>query len=188
MEVLLLTERASSAQDSAQPKRGRSWIIIGFVTILALGALLFAALGSAGNGVRLGEPAPAFRVATRDGVEIDSLKLRGSVVVINFFASWCKPCQTEAPDLQAIWEDYKGRGVVMVGIAHEDVEARIADFVRQHGITFPIANADRSAGRKFGITGVPETYVIDREGTLVYKRLGPIEPAELRSALDQALQ
>jgi len=180
-----LTDNTDS---NSTPQGRRTWLIFAFVAIFALTVLLFAFAGGGGSKAEVGKPAPAFKVVTAEGLEIDSLKLHGSLIVVNFFASWCQPCQTEAEDLQAIWEQYEDQGVLFVAIAHKDIESKIAEFVDQHEITFPIVNSSRNVGNDYGITGIPETYVIGRDGLVVYKKLGAIDPNELRQVLDAALQ
>ena len=166
----------------------RTWVMFAVVSAFALGALLFALSGAGGTKTEVGKPAPAFKVVSTQGLEIDNLKLHGSVIVVNFFASWCKPCQTEAPDLESIWNEYQDAGVIFVGIAYEDTEVKIAQFVNTYGITFPVVTTARNVGRDFGVTGVPETYVIDREGVVRYKQLGAIDPAELTQMIEYVLQ
>ena len=170
------------------PRAHRTWVLFALVAAFALAALLFAMSGAGGVKAEVGKPAPAFKVSTTQGIEIDSLGLRGSVIVVNFFASWCKPCQTEAPDMEDIWNEYHDQGVAFVAIAYEDTDAKIADFVQKYGLTFPVVTAARNVGQDFGVTGVPETYVIDRDGVVVYKNLGAVDPAELRAMIDRSLR
>ena len=190
-----------SNQVGSEPKAqgNRSWVLFAIVAVFALGAMLFALSGAGtlgalllsgvgGTKAEVGKPAPAFKVTTTLGMEIDSLKLHGSVIVVNFFASWCKPCQAEAHDMEEIWKEYQNDGVIFVGIAYEDTDVKIAQFVSKYGITFPVATSARDVGRDFGVTGVPETYVIDREGIVRYKQLGAIDPAELTGMIEYALQ
>ena len=171
-----------------QAQGHRTWVMIAIVSLFALAALLFALSGANGPRAEVGKPAPAFDVTSTQGVEIDSLALRGSVIVVNFFASWCKPCQAEAHDLEAIWNTYRDQGVVFVGIAYEDTEVKISEFVNKYGLTFPVVTTARNVGREFGVTGVPETYIIDREGIVTYKQLGAIDPTELAQMIEHALR
>jgi peroxiredoxin len=171
-----------------KPQSHHTWVMFAIVSLFALAALVFALSGVNGARADVGKPAPAFTVVSTQGVEINSLALRGSVVVVNFFASWCKPCQVEAPELESIWTQYRDQGVAFVGIAYEDTEVKINEFVTRYGLTFPVVTTARKVGREFGVTGVPETYVIDREGLVVYKHLGAIDPAELTQMIEHALR
>lgn len=160
-------------------------LVVGAVIIFAVGFGL--AGGLAGRAPQVGEPAPAFRVTTIDGRDIDSSAMAGKVLVVNFFATWCQPCRQEAGDLEALWDEYQTRDVLFVAIAYKDVDAKVREFVQQAGISFPVANSNTNIGQQFGVTGVPETYVIGPDGVLRYKRIGVIDPAQLRQVLDQLI-
>lgn len=157
-------------------------LVVGAVIIFALGFGL--AGGLAERAPQIGEPAPAFQVTTIDGQEIRSSDVAGRVLVVNFFATWCEPCRQEAGDLEALWDEYKARDVLFIAIAYKDVDAKVREFIQQAGISFPVANSNVNIGRQFGVTGVPETFVIGPDGVLRYKRIGVIEPAQLRQMLD----
>jgi len=156
------------------------------VVSLILMALLYAIAGGR-SSAKVGEPAPAFSVTARDGRAIDSAELHDTVVLINFFATWCKPCHAEAPELVELWHDYMDRGVIFLGITYKEVDEKVAEFVAAYDITFPVANDQSNVARRFGVTGVPETYLIGRDGTVLYKHIGPIDAAELRNALEKSL-
>jgi cytochrome c biogenesis protein CcmG, thiol:disulfide interchange protein DsbE len=175
----------SGSRIAEGPKRSRILVIA--VAILALAVLVYAFAGSLRPALRVGDVAPGFSFTTQSGLRIDSEMLRGSVVVVNFFASWCKACDEEAANLEALWQAYRDRGVVFVGITYQDKEKDTAEFIEEHGLSFPIADDRVGMARKFGVTGVPETYVIDRRGTVIHKRLGAIEPAVIQTALENAL-
>jgi cytochrome c biogenesis protein CcmG/thiol:disulfide interchange protein DsbE len=134
------------------------------------------------------KPAPAFTLAAFDGPQVTLVSLKGKPVVVNFWASWCFPaCYEEAPLLQAAWERYKGRGLVVLGVAIQDQEANIRQFMKRFGFTFP--NGPDPGGKisiDYGIYGVPETLFIDREGRIAYKHVGALTP-ELLDAQIQAL-
>lgn len=107
--------------------------------------------------------------------EVKLSELRGKIVVINFWASWCKPCEQEAAELQSAWEQYEPTGeVVFLGVDYVDTEPQARVYLKKFGITFP--NGPDLATRisqYFRIKGVPETYFIDREGVLRYVQVGP---------------
>jgi cytochrome c biogenesis protein CcmG, thiol:disulfide interchange protein DsbE len=124
----------------------------------------------------IGGPAPTFVANRLDGGTLDLASLRGKPVVINFFASWCGPCKTEAAELEKQWQRYRGQGVVFLGIDYNDARSDARRFLAHHGITYPTV-LDRSAtiGDRYGLTGVPETYFINRNGRIVGEHiLGPI--------------
>jgi len=190
----------SNARPPAGRRRPVTLAAIGGVAVLIVAALIYAFIsttgGATGSGpvIRLGRPAlqpgdavPALNVKTRDGVQIDSQVLRNNIVVVNFFASWCKPCQQEAADLEAVWEEYRPRGVVFLGLTYQDVDAKVAEFVKRNGISYFVANDDGRLARAFGLTGVPETYIIGRDGKLAFKHIGPVTAATLRAELESLL-
>jgi cytochrome c biogenesis protein CcmG/thiol:disulfide interchange protein DsbE len=114
--------------------------------------------------------------------------LRGDVVVLNFWASWCSPCRIEAPDLQAVWQDYRDRGVRFVGVDELDDEFAAQGFVREFAITYPsVFDPSGSLADDYGFIGLPATYVIDRQGDIVYRFQGFIDGPTLRSSLDEVL-
>lgn len=100
---------------------------------------------------------------------------RGKVVVINFWASWCKPCEQEAADLQRAWEKYGPTGeVIFLGVDYVDTEPEARVYLKKFGITFPNGpDVATRISQYFRIKGVPETYFIDREGVLQYVQVGP---------------
>ena len=134
----------------------------------------------------LGKPAPAFRLRGLDGGQVDSAALRGDAVVVNFWASWCVPCAEEAPELEAFSWRVRGRGVRLVGIVYNDDRAAAAAFRDRFGLTF--AQATDPGGRAaidFGVFGVPETYVINRDGIVLAKLLGAVDAATLQRVVAQ---
>ncbi|MHB8620117.1 MAG: TlpA disulfide reductase family protein [Chloroflexota bacterium] len=132
---------------------------------------------NAGLGVqRVAGPAHDFALPKLGGggtVQLSSFK--GHPVLVNFWASWCIPCRQEAPTLEQTWQTYKGRGVMFVGVDVWDKQADAQAFVKQFGITYPIAvDADGKVAIDYGVRGVPETFFIDRAGRLRSKYVGPV--------------
>jgi cytochrome c biogenesis protein CcmG, thiol:disulfide interchange protein DsbE len=138
----------------------------------------------------IGRPAPAFALKTFDGAEISLDGLRGRVVVVNFWASWCYPaCYEEAPVLERGWQTYKDRDVVLIGINIQDREEPARKFLRQFNHTFP--NAPDPTGRvsvDFGVYGVPETFFLDRAGRIRSKHVGAVTDQIFQSTVDRLLQ
>ncbi len=122
--------------------------------------------------------------------EVKLSDLRGKVVVINFWASWCKPCEQEAAELQRAWEQYEPTGeVIFLGVDYVDTEPEARVYLKKFGITFP--NGPDLATRisqYFRIKGVPETYFIDRNGVLQYVQVGPFTSlSQIQNIIDPLL-
>jgi cytochrome c biogenesis protein CcmG/thiol:disulfide interchange protein DsbE len=166
--------------------------------LLALGlvagllALLVWQLRNRPHAPGVGAKAPAFTLRRLGGPGSVSLaSYRGKPVVLNFWASWCEPCKGEARVLERDWTDYRTRGVVFLGVDYHDLDSDARRFVSAHALTFTmLEDGSGSVGSSYGITGVPETYVLDRRGRVVAHLAGPITnpsfAGEFRSALAKA--
>lgn len=157
--------------------------------ILVVAAVFGLALARQNKAQPTSGPAPEFNLTTFDGQSFKLSDLRGKVVLINFWASWCDPCKDEAPALEATWQAYKDRGdVVFVGIAYADNGPRSLDFMKKYGITYlngPDLGTRISA--EYNIQGVPESFVIDRKGNVFQFIYAGISKSELSATLDKAL-
>lgn len=164
--------------------------------VVLAGVVVFAAyrlgpqLGAwVGVGPDLGR-APAYALTTLEGETISSDELRGRVVVLNFWATWCPPCRLEMPSLQSLHEDMAGDGVVVLGLATDVGAARtVAEFVEERDYTYPIARATYEQRRAFGgIRGIPTTFVIDRRGVVRHRVIGYFAPPALRAAVRRLVE
>jgi len=135
-------------------------------------------------------PAPDFELPLLDGSGSLSLSaLRGHVVVLNFWASWCRPCREEAPDLQATWDAYRDRGVRFLGVVERDAESAARAFVDEFGITYPsVFDPSGQLADDYGFLGLPTTYIVDPEGQVVYRFTGYLDGPALRGALEDVLR
>jgi cytochrome c biogenesis protein CcmG, thiol:disulfide interchange protein DsbE len=171
---------------------------IGLVALLFV-LLAWSLLNDEGGGLAAaanrGErpSAPDFTLERLDDEgELQLSSLRGKAVVLNFWASWCQPCKEEAPFLEEIWRDNHDRGLVVVGLDAKDFRGDARRFARRFGLTFPLV-FDGPGGivDPYGVTGFPETFVIDREGRVVEAFAGAVsgedERVRLRAAIDEAL-
>jgi cytochrome c biogenesis protein CcmG/thiol:disulfide interchange protein DsbE len=137
----------------------------------------------------LAKAAPSFALPLFDGTVLRLEDLRGKVVFLNFWASWCPPCRAEARTLEAAWQEYKDQGVVFVGANIQDKEADARAFLEEFAITYP-NGIDRGSkiAIDYGVWGLPETFIIDREGRIVYKHVGALDWHTLSGKLDEALR
>lgn len=117
--------------------------------------------------------------------------LKGRVVVLNFWATWCEPCKKEMPDLSAIQNDYAALGVQVVGAAGDEAAdgAKVLSFIREYKINFPVwVGATTDDMKRFGLGEVlPATVIVDKDGKIVWREIGIINPVELRKELDKLL-
>jgi len=126
---------------------------------------------------RVGEPAPAYAAATLEGDTVSLEDLRGEVVLLNLWATWCTPCRLETPYLQSIFEQNKDEGFRIVGISMDtgDAADQIQMFVDEFEVTYTILHDPQMRGMElYQVLGLPATFLIDREGTIRWMRYGPI--------------
>ena len=131
----------------------------------------------------------AFDQMAMSGESVTLKDLRGQAVVVNFWASYCVPCQKEAPLLERVWNDFRERGVIFLGINTEDPLKEALDYLVKYGVTYP--NAPDQGGRMenaYRITGIPETFVINTQGEIVRHFLSEPNERELRNAIERALE
>lgn len=170
----------------------------GWGKILAIGAvvalLVLVGLGlmrTQEGSASVGERPPDFTLTTFEGEQITLSELKGKVVVINFWASWCKPCEQEAADLERAWRYYEPRGdVVFLGIDWTDTEKNGLGYIAKFDITYPNGpDLQTRISQKYRITGVPETYIVDKNGMLAYVKVSPfLSLAEIQAAIDPLLK
>ncbi|MGH7770468.1 MAG: TlpA family protein disulfide reductase [Candidatus Binatia bacterium] len=137
----------------------------------------------------VGRPAPPFALTLYNGEKVSLSDLRGKVVFVNFWASWCPPCLAEAKELEATWRELKDRDVVFVGVQIQDAEANGRKFVEEFNITYP--NGLDPSGRiaiDYGVWGIPESFFIDPEGRITYKHVGGVGPAVVAAKIGEARQ
>jgi cytochrome c biogenesis protein CcmG, thiol:disulfide interchange protein DsbE len=132
--------------------------------------------------------APDFALTTFEGDTFRLSDLRGKVVVLNFWASWCGPCRDEAPTLQSLWERYREQGVIVVGVDYADTESGARKFIEEFGITYPNGpDMGTRIADEYNIQGVPETFVINQQGNVVQFIIAPVQPGQVDATIDRLL-
>ena len=194
MESLTRSEQETGAAETENnPESRRSfwaWLliwagVIGLLVLLGIGLQRTQV-----QPVAAGEPAPDFSLASFSGEQINLADLRGKIVIVNFWASWCTPCEQEAADLQAAWEKYEPRGdVLFLGIDYVDTETEALQYLTKFNITYPNGpDLGQTIYTTFHASGVPETYLIDREGMLAHTKIGAFTSlGEITSVVDSML-
>jgi cytochrome c biogenesis protein CcmG/thiol:disulfide interchange protein DsbE len=167
-------------------------LISGLVIFAALIGVLFLNLGHDPSAIAsplIGKPAPSFTLkAVGTGETIDVATLRGKPTVINFWATWCGPCYEEHPVLVQNAR-VLGRDVQFVGVVFNDTEQKIQAFLDQRGSAYPtLLDEQGKTAVAYGVGGVPETFFLDRNGTIVAKYAGPLTTEELQANLAKAMK
>lgn len=132
---------------------------------------------------------PAYRYVGLDGSEISDDSLRGKVVLVNFWATWCAPCRAEMPLLEMMHKRHEAAGFVVVGLAVDRVSTEaVRAFVKDRGVTYPIAHVGAEAEQVFGgVRGYPTSFLLDRTGKIRHTVLGPVGPLSLEPAVRRLL-
>lgn len=127
-----------------------------------------------GSLVKTGDQAPAFTVQTLDGKTISNQDLKGKVVLVNFFATWCGPCMRELPEIEKhLWPEFKNEDFVMVSIGREHTKEELLKWNKKKGFTFPIAaDPKREVYSKFASQYIPRNFILDKNGKIIWQGVG----------------
>ncbi len=189
MSTLDVTQDQVAPQASAAEKRRVKWgWIVAFVTLALLMGFLGWGLWKSLTGPRSSGAAPDFTIESYDGRSVTLSKLRGQVVIVNFWASWCPPCREEAAYLEQTWRKYKDKGVMFIGVDWVDTPNNALAYIKEFDITYPNGpDVGTLAAQAYRIQGVPETFYVDKRGNLRGVQIGPLKSPELDDKIDQLL-
>ena len=180
----------------------RSWILLGSaLPVLGLLALLsWASVQSGGNPGGFGvnsefgqvqvspDTAAEFSLELLDGTSLTLSDLRGNVVMLDFWSSWCPPCRQEAPILAEVYREYSGQPVEFIGVDIWDQESDALEYIDRYEVPYPNGiDANGTIIIDYGVTGIPEKFFIGRDGVVAKKFVGPMKADRLRAALDELL-
>lgn len=158
----------------------------GFVLTL-LGLLAWGVIKTRNGPVQSGL-APDFTITSFSGETLTLSDLRGQVVIINFWASWCPPCREEAQYLEQTWRKYKDQGVFFIGVDYLDTESEALAYIEEFDITyFNGPDLGTRIAQAYNIQGVPETFYVAKNGELRELKIGPLQPPELEQIIDELL-
>ena len=186
----------SEAALPSTKKTGRSiWRVVALLVVVGLVLVLALQLRARNATQPTSGAAPDFTLKVYPGYdgglgkpEIRLADLRGQVVFINFWASWCVPCRDEQPVLEKTWQRYRDKGVVFIGIDHMDTEPAALQYLWDFRVSYPNGpDLGTKISPKYHIQGVPESFLVDRQGNIVLFKIAPISEAELTAELDKAL-
>jgi cytochrome c biogenesis protein CcmG/thiol:disulfide interchange protein DsbE len=172
--------------------RRRTPLVAGVVAAVAvIVALLASGLGRDPSVIAsplVGRMAPNFTLPQLNGPPVTLSKLRGQVVVVNFWASWCAECKVEQAALVQTWQQFQDSGVVVLGVDFEDETNAARSYVSSADMTYPVVeDANSSTALAYGLRGVPETFVVNQTGRIVDHVIGPVDEATLASEINSML-
>lgn len=132
--------------------------------------------------------APDFALTDLDGNKVSLSDFRGQYVYLNFWASWCSPCKSEMPDIEKMHKEFKEEGLVVLAVDMGEGRAAVEEFIGSNGYTFRVLlDPDQSAAEKYGVTAIPASYFIDRDGNIAEKRVGALSEEQMRTIIQQMM-
>ncbi|MGW8271964.1 MAG: TlpA family protein disulfide reductase [Thermodesulfovibrionales bacterium] len=172
-------------------KRANIIAAMGAIGLVLLVTIVLPSLRKEKTEIAVGKKSPSFTLSSETGVTVNSGEFAGKVVILHYWATWCPPCITELPSLAKLYEAYKGNDKVkFFFVLYQDSEDNAAQYFQTAKIDLPLwFDYNQSTASAFGVTGVPETYVVDSNGILQQRIIGSAdwESAEVRRYIDGLL-
>jgi cytochrome c biogenesis protein CcmG, thiol:disulfide interchange protein DsbE len=181
------TRRGRAAGARTRPRSGttRTLVILGGLILLL--PLLWYSVRAAGSESRapvIGRTAPQIAATAVDGSSIDLDALRGQVVLVNFWATWCPPCRAEMPAIEAAYQAYRTQGFEVLAVTNDQNPELVPLFLREFGLSFPaIADRDNAINAAYRVNGLPTSFFIDRAGTVRAVHHGQMTSAQIEADL-----
>lgn len=183
-----LTQEQVLTSKGAQRRDRKLGLLLAFLPILALMAVFGWKMFDSARGQVNSGLAPDFTLALFDGGQFTLSELRGQIIVVNFWASWCIPCRDEAPILEHTWRRYRDRGVVFIGVDYLDTDKEARAFLEEFDVTYPNGpDLGTRIADDYRIKGVPETFFIARDGRVADLEIGPLTETRLVKAIETLL-
>ena len=157
------------------------------VIILTLGMLLAGCAGGTSQNPWIGKPAPDFQLSTPDGQPVSLSHLKGKPVLINFWATWCGPCRMEMPYLQQVYDEWRGKGLVLLAINIGESPSQVAEFMQSQGLSLPVLlDGEENIAVMYNVRAIPTTFFIDGDGIIQDMKVGAFQnKAEIESSLSK---
>ena len=155
-------------------------VILALMILLGIGLANRSPVTARSGITRIGKPAPELAFTTFDGQRMDLGDQIGKPVVINFWASWCGPCRQEAIVLENLWQNYRDKDIVFIGVAIQDSDADARAFISEYGVTY--LNGMDQGGRisiDYGVIGIPVTFLVDKEGVVARRWVGSVRQSQI---------
>jgi peroxiredoxin len=162
-------------------------LLITIIILMIISLTIFMGCGLLSSGIpKNGSSSIDFTLKDLSGSEVSLSDYKGKIVILNFWATWCPPCRQEIPDFIDVFDKYKNEDIQFLGISNEDTHT-LRNFVLQYDINYTILVDDAGVMGKYDITAIPTTYMIDREGQIIYKNVGMMSREQLVNIIEDVL-
>ena len=169
----------------------RYWVRRGLMILMAgmIGFALYQPVeGTKEKGPVVGSQAPDFQLETLDGKSLRLSDLRGKGVLVNFWATWCKPCREEMPAIQKMYEKYRDRGFEVVAVNIAETPVAVQGFTRQLGLTFPVVlDRDRQVTKLYQVGPIPTSFFVRPNGTIAHKVVGQMDEGQIEIYINDVI-